>query len=70
MQKGIRMGNNQVTLQAAPTMEATAAFTKIMDGRPYTIRIFFPTADTEAMEQKIKRILRSDILNAAKREST
>lgn len=64
------MGNNQVTLQAAPTMEAAADFTKTMDGRPYTIRIFFPTADTETMEQKIKRMLRSDILNAAKREST
>lgn len=64
------MENSQVTLQAASTVGAATTFIKIMDGRAYTIRVFFPTVGTETMEQKIKRMLRSDILNAVKREST
>ena len=39
-------------------------FTKMIDGRPFIVRVFLPTANAEKMQEKIERMLHRDILNA------
>lgn len=44
--------------QTAPAM----CYTRIIDRRPYTVRVFFPLDNAETMQQKIERMLRHDML--------
>lgn len=45
--------------QAAPAM----CYTRIIDRRPYTVRVYFPLDNAETMQQKIERMLRDDLTN-------
>ena len=41
-----------------------ATFTKVIDGRIFVVRAFFPTENAEPMQNKIERMLHKDIMNA------
>ncbi len=56
--------------QSGHGMEQPAAvFSKTIDGKPFIVRIFFPTANAETMQQKVERMLRHDILNAVRKSN-
>ena len=46
-----------------------ATFTKVIDGRTFAVRVFFPAENAEAMQEKIERMLHRDIVNTI-RQST
>ena len=46
--------------QAAQAM----CYTRVIDRRPYTVRVFFPLENAETMQQKIERMLRNDLMCA------
>lgn len=50
---------NKYYNQAMPAM----CYTRIIDRRPYTVRVFFPSDNAETMQKKIERMLRYDMLN-------
>ena len=41
-----------------------AIFTKLIDGRTFVIRVFFPTKNAESMQEKIERMFHRGIVNA------
>lgn len=43
--------------------QPAATFSKVIDGKPFVVRVFFPSANAELMEKKIERMLRMDILS-------
>lgn len=47
-----------------------AAFTKVIDGRSFVVRAFFPVANAGTMQDKIERMLHSDIVNAVRQSAT
>ena len=44
--------------------------TKTIDGRSFSIRVFFPDANTETMQEKIERMLHRDIVKAIRQTAT
>ena len=46
-----------------------ATFTKVIDGRTFAVWVFFPTENSEALQEKIERMLHRDIVNTI-RQST
>ena len=44
-------------------------YTKVIDGRSFVVRVFFPAENAETMQEKIERMLHRDIVNAI-RQST
>ena len=59
----MEMAENNHLIQAET--QPDAAFTKVIDGREIVVRVFF-NAGAEMMQQKIERMLRTDILRASK----
>lgn len=47
--------------QAMPAM----CYTRVIDRRPYSVRVFFPLDNAETMQQKIEQMLRFDLANAS-----
>ena len=60
------MEQNLNQIDAAATNKATAVFSRVIDGKTYTINLFFPSIKAETMQEKTERMLRTDILNAIK----
>lgn len=44
--------------QAIPAM----CYTRVIDRRTFTVRVFFPLDNAETMQQKIERMLHNDIM--------
>lgn len=49
--------------------QSTATYTKVIDGRSFVVRVFFPIANAETMQDKIERMLRRDIVNAVRQSA-
>lgn len=49
--------------------QSIATYTKVIDGRSFVVRVFFPTANAETMQDKIERMLRRDIVNAVRQSA-
>ncbi len=49
--------------------QPAATYTKVIDGRAFVVRAFFPAANAETMQDKIERMLHSDIVNAVRQSS-
>ncbi|MBQ9262876.1 MAG: hypothetical protein IJ189_01540 [Clostridia bacterium] len=58
----ISNGRNQANQPAA-------TFSKVIDGKPFVVRVFFPFANAEMMQNKIERMLRMDILRDMRKMS-
>lgn len=65
--KEINMEQNLNQIDTAAADKVTAVFSMIIDGKTYTIHLFFPSSKAETMQEKTERMLRTDILNAIKR---
>lgn len=46
---------------------ADATATKTIDGRLFSIRVFFPEGSAETIQEKIERMLHSDIVKAIRK---
>ena len=44
-------------------------FTKVIDGRTITVRVYLPTESMESMQEKIERMLHRDIVNAIRQSA-
>ena len=51
---------------ANETRIQASTFSIDIDGKLFTVRAFFPAEGVDTMQQKIERMLRSDIMNAAR----
>ena len=58
------MENMMITNNENDIKQPVATFTKVIDGRMFAVRLFFPVENAEAMQDKIERMLHRDIVNA------
>ena len=58
------MENMMITTNENDIKQPFATFTKVIDGRTFAVRVFFPVENAEAMQEKIERMLHRDIVNA------
>ncbi len=58
------MGNNVIENIENETEKAYFTATKTIDGRLFSIRVFFPERSAETMQEKIERMLHMDIVKA------
>lgn len=58
------MENMMITNNENDIKQPVATFTKVIDGRMFAVRVFFPVENAEAMQEKIERMLHRDIVNA------
>lgn len=58
------MENMMITTNENETKQPFATFTKVIDGRTFAVRVFFPAENAEALQEKIERMLHRDIVNA------
>ncbi|MDO4976772.1 MAG: hypothetical protein Q4E53_05860 [Eubacteriales bacterium] len=49
--------------------QPAATFYKVIDGKPFMVQVFFPSANAELMQNKIERMLRMDILRDMRKMS-
>ena len=64
------MEQNMHQIDATATNKATAVLSRVIDGKTYTINLFFPSSKAETMQEKTERMLRADIINAIKNKIT
>ena len=64
------MEQNLNQIDAAATNKATAVFSRVIEGKSYTVNLFFPSIKAETMQEKTERMLRADIINAIKNKIT
>ena len=58
------MDNMMISINENEIKQPFAAFTKVIDGRKFAVRVFFPAENAEALQEKIERMLHRDIVNA------
>ncbi len=58
------MENAIIATNEKEAEKAYATRMKMVDGRLFAIRVFFPKTNAETMQEKIERILHRDIVNA------
>ena len=58
------MENMMITTNENDIKQPFATFTKVIDGRRFAVRVFFPKGNAEALQEKIERMLHRDIVNA------
>lgn len=58
------MENMMITTTENREQQPFATFTKVIDGRTFAVRVFFPAENAEALQEKIERMLHRDIVNA------
>ena len=57
---------NQIIIQEkAQERQPVATFTQEIDGRPYHVRVFFPEGTTATLQEKIKQMLRMEMMRIA-----
>lgn len=57
------MENMMITANENRDKQPSVTFTKLIDGRTFAIRVFFPGGNAETMQEKIERMLHRDIVN-------
>ncbi len=63
------MENMMIATNENEIKQPFATFTKVIDGRAFVVRAFFPAANAETMQDKIERMLHSDIVNAVRQSA-
>ena len=58
------MENMMINTNENEIKQPFAIFTKVIDGRTFAVRVFFPAENAEALQEKIERMLHRDIVNA------
>ena len=58
------MENMMITINENEIKQPFATFTKVIDGRTFAVWVFFPTENSEALQEKIERMLHRDNVNA------
>ena len=58
------MENIMITTNENDIRQPFATVTKVIDGRTFAVRVFFPAENAEALQEKIERMLHKDIVNA------
>lgn len=58
------MENIMITTNENEEKQSFATFTKVIDGRIFTVRVFFAADSAETMQEKIEKMLHRDIVNA------
>ena len=56
------MGNHYIENKENETEKTYITATKTIDGRLFSIRVFFQEANAETMQEKIERMLHNDIV--------
>ena len=57
------MENMMITTNENGEKQPLTTFTKVIDGRTFSVRVFFPNEGAEPMKDKIERMLHRDIVN-------
>lgn len=68
--KEINMERTITVNTANTTKHQASTFSIAIDGKLFTVRAFFPAEGVDTMQQKIERMLRSEIINAARNIAT
>ena len=55
------MGNHYIENKENETEKTYITATKTIDGRLFSIRVFFPEANAETMQEKIERMLQRNV---------
>ena len=63
------MENTLIEAKENEEKKAAAIFTKIIDGRSFLVRVYFPASDSETMQAKIERMLHREIVNAIRQSA-
>lgn len=61
------MNNKIIVINENETEKAYTTVTKMIDGRLFAVRIYFPEANAETMQEKIERMLHMDIVNSIRK---
>ncbi len=61
------MENMIIVTKENEAEKAYTTVTKIIDGRLFAVRIYFPEANVETMQEKIERMLHRDIVNSIRK---
>ena len=61
------MGNKIIITNENEEEKAYTTVTKLIDGRLFAVRIYFPEANAETMQEKIERMLHRDIVNSIRK---
>ena len=61
------MGNHYIENKENETEKTYITATKTIDGRLFSIRVFFPETNAETMQEKIERMLHNDIVKTIRR---
>lgn len=61
------MENKIIVKNENEAEKAYTTVTKMIDGRLFAIRVFFPEANAETMQEKIERMLHRDIVNSIRK---
>ena len=61
------MENKIIVTNENETEKAYTIVTKMIDGRLFAVRIYFPEANAESMQEKIERMLHRDIVNSIRK---
>ena len=61
------MGNHYIENKENETEKTYITATKTIDGRLFSIRVFFPEANAEKKKKKIERMLHNDIVKTIRR---
>ena len=61
------MGNHYIENKENETEKTYITATKTIDGRLFSIRVFFPEENAETMQEKIERMLHNDIVKTIRR---
>ena len=57
------MENIMITTNENDIRQPFATVTKVIDGRTFAVRVFFPAENAEALREKFERMLHRDIVN-------
>ena len=58
------MENMMITTNGNGNKQPCTTITKEIDGRTFSVRLFFPTENVETIQEKIERMLHRDIVNS------
>ena len=64
------MEHMMITTNENDIKQPFATFTKVIDGKMFAVRVFFPAETAEALQEKIERMLHRDIVNAIRQTAS
>lgn len=63
------MENMMITANENGDKQPSSTFTKVIDGRTFAVRVFFPGENAKTMQEKIEHMLHRDIVNAIRQSA-